>query len=183
MKIAITQRQFVINDIIHDCLDPQWYSFLSPHEVIPVPNCDYIVPEFDVLIISGGEHSTARDTIEERYYRLALRKNIPVIGICHGAFLLNILNCGMNIVSKSSNHKGTNHTIEMDNLTYCVNSFHSLEIELNNLGENLIPIATHLNTVEAFEHTELPIYGIVWHPERMGKNSIIPKKIEELLYG
>lgn len=180
MKIAITQRILSINHLEYDCLDSQWYSFLSPHEVIPIPNCDYFVPEFDVLIISGGDGTTQREKIERRYIKIALDRNIPIIGICHGAFLLNTWYNGEN--EPIRNHHNSNHTIEMDNELYAVNSFHAFGISITGLGEQLIPVATHENMVESFEHKELPIYGIVWHPERMGNTAVVPKKVKELLY-
>ena len=40
-------------------------------------------------------------------------------------------------------------------------------IKQKNLGKNLEPFATaNDNTIEGFYHTELPIIGVMWHPER-----------------
>ena len=48
-----------------------------------------------------------------------------------------------------------------------VNSFHNNVIKQKNLGKNLEPFATaNDNTIEGFYHTELPIIGVMWHPER-----------------
>jgi len=187
MKIAITQRQFVINEIIHDCLDPQWYSFLYPHELIPIPNNGNMISDFDILIISGGESGLARTITEVTYYQTALRRNIPIIGVCHGAFFINKQHTnGVTGVTLPSHKKDIIHPIEMDGSVYAVNSFHSASIEYDMLGDDLIPVATHHTTsnhvtIEAFEHKALPIYGIVWHPERM-ERPVLPRKVEELLH-
>jgi putative glutamine amidotransferase len=67
----------------------------------------------------------------------------------------------------------------MDGGTHTVNSFHSQFLET--LGPNMVVTATDLDgNAEAFEHTTTPLYGIVWHPERM-KFPILPKKVKELL--
>ena len=48
-----------------------------------------------------------------------------------------------------------------------VNSFHHNIINQKKLGQNLEPFAmANDNTIEGFYHSELPIVGIMWHPER-----------------
>jgi gamma-glutamyl-gamma-aminobutyrate hydrolase PuuD len=37
------------------------------------------------------------------------------------------------------------------------------------------------NNIEAFKHKQYPIYGVVWHPERM-EVPILPKQIQEILF-
>ena len=40
-------------------------------------------------------------------------------------------------------------------------------IKQKNLGQNLEPFAiSDDNTIEGFYHSKLPIFGIMWHPER-----------------
>jgi len=48
-----------------------------------------------------------------------------------------------------------------------VNSYHQFGIEKLALNSSLKPIAwAEDGSIEALMHKELPIYGIMWHPER-----------------
>ena len=66
------------------------------------------------------------------------------------------------LVSLNKNFASFLHTEKLH-----VNSFHNNVIKQKNLGKNLEPFATaNDNTIEGFYHTELPIIGVMWHPER-----------------
>ena len=68
--------------------------------------------------------------------------------------------------------------IQTENLQ--VNSFHNNIIKLENLGKNLKPFAVANDyTIEGFYHTKLPMFGVMWHPERNlnDKNELIIRKI------
>jgi gamma-glutamyl-gamma-aminobutyrate hydrolase PuuD len=180
MKIAITQQQTIINDIVYDCLDPNWYTLLKNHKIVTVPNLLYVDLDVDLLILSGGANSDARQKTELRWYHQAVCNNIPVVGVCHGAFFLNIIFGGTN--KQTKNHRNVNHNITMENKDYMVNSYH--DVCIYNLGKELMPIAEAKldRQIEAFKHEKLPIWGIVWHPERM-KNPVLPKDLEKILNG
>jgi putative glutamine amidotransferase len=63
--------------------------------------------------------------------------------------------------------------------TYKVNSFHTNKI--TKVGKDFDVIATTVDgDVEAFKHKTKPIWGIVWHPERM-QEAILPNDLERLL--
>ena len=178
MKIAITQRQTEINGFVHDCLDPNWYSLLKGHELIIVPNLINIDLDIDVdmLIISGGNHTEARYKTELVVCDWAMRNAIPILGVCHGAFFLNYAFKGID--AKVEGHRGKDHAVIMEGQEYIVNSYH--DICIYELGKDLTPIARTDAHVEAFKHKDLPIWGIVWHPERM-ENPVLPKEIKDLL--
>ena len=90
MNIAITQRPRRINNLDYDCLEHSWYKLLSAHTIIPVPNIiTNDIVKSDMLIITGGEYTIARTTVEYAYLQYAITNNLPVLGICHGAFLIN----------------------------------------------------------------------------------------------
>jgi putative glutamine amidotransferase len=61
-----------------------------------------------------------------------------------------------------------------------VNSYHSGCIF--KLGSDLDAFAWADDFVEGFKHHTLPIWGLVWHPERM-ERPIIPQDLKDLLYG
>jgi putative glutamine amidotransferase len=179
----ISQRDVRIppNNFLFDALERSWYELLHKHTVIPVANIGAIdeTIEFDCLILSGGPDSIARHTTEDLLFAHALKLNKPIVGICHGAFTVNDLTGGVN--GRILDHTDTNHLINMEGVTHMVNSFHSQFIE--SMGPNMISIAEDLDgNTEAFQHKSRPIYGVVWHPERM-KNPVLPSIVQDLLAG
>ena len=185
MKIAITQRETIINDILHDAVDSRWYTLLAKHELIPIPNIGAMIPlDFDMLIISGGEITTNRTKTELLYFQMALLKDIPILGVCHGAFFINEQFGGTN--STTDGHKNTEHWILLLGAgAVKVNSFHNLVIDEIST-DFLIDARTTTShsdkdaSIEAFKHKKLPIWGVVWHPERM-ITPILPPDLHELL--
>jgi putative glutamine amidotransferase len=181
MKILMSQRDVRIppNNFLFDCLERSWYELLYKHTLIPVANIGVIDEsiDFDCLILTGGPDSIARHVTEDKLFYHALKLNKPIIGVCHGAFTVNDLTGGKN--GRIEDHTDTSHLVNMDGGTHTVNSFHSQFLET--LGPDMVVTATDLDgNAEAFEHATTPLYGIVWHPERM-KFPILPKKVKELL--
>ena len=170
---------------------------MGKHELIPIPNTGAIIPlDFDMLIISGGEITTQRTETELLYFQMALLKGIPILGVCHGAFFINEQFGGTN--STTDGHRNTEHWILL--LGSCravnravkvkVNSFHNLVID--ELSTDFLidarTAATRFHSsnrqphasIEAFKHKKLPIWGVVWHPERM-ITPILPPELQKLL--
>jgi gamma-glutamyl-gamma-aminobutyrate hydrolase PuuD len=76
-------------------------------------------------------------------------------------------------------HVQTDHEIIMDNKIYTVNSYHGQSID--KLGPDMEKIAMDLGGyTEAFKHKYKPIYGIVWHPERMNE-PVLPNDVRSIL--
>ena len=62
---------------------------------------------------------------------------------------------------------------------YRVNSYHSQYIE--RLADGFVTVAKDLDgNSEAFKHETLPIYGMIWHPERMDE-TIVLDEVKKLL--
>lgn len=185
MRILISQRDFRIppSNFLYDCLERSWYSFLSGHHLIPVANTG-VVPdtEYDCLVLSGGSDSLARNYTENTLFYHAIKNKKPILGVCHGAFAVNELTGGINDLEPSliPKHDDTQHEIVMEGNKVLVNSYHGQTIKT--LGKGMIPIAMHEadQTIEAFRHEHLPIFGIVWHPERMS-DPIVPTCVADLI--
>jgi len=180
MKILISMRDFRIppNNFLFDCLERSWYSFLGNHHLIPHANTGIVdeTIDFDCLVLSGGSDSIARNVTENLLFLHAIKRKKPILGICHGAFVVNELSGGINQVNWQivPDHEKCDHEVLMDGKSVMVNSYHGQTI--TQLGKGMIPIAIHERdqTIEAFQHEHLPIYGIVWHPERMELPVVTP---------
>lgn len=178
MKIAITQRELTVRGITYDCLEHGWFHFLQEHEIIPVPNVPNIDIDVDMIVFSGGDNTDNRSNTEKMLFDYAIKNHLPILGVCHGAFLLNRIFGGSN--HSILGHQNTEHPIKIGQEFYIVNSYHSGCIL--NLGDELEAFAWADEFVEGFKHRTLPIWGLVWHPERM-EHPIIPQDLKDILYG
>ena len=155
--------------------------------------------KLDALIIGGGDDVGAehyegdinkdvkidaeRDQMELRWIRHALKNDIPMLGICRGAQLINIALGGnlhqdlRPIRRLTYNRRGVLPTkqVRLENnsiLSACtpktrlrVNSLHHQAID--RLGEGLRVTGRDLDQiVQAIEHKEQgSLLGVQWHPE------------------
>ena len=176
---------------------------LAPLE--EVKDMEGLLNRLDGLILSGGDDvwperygqtrhartnlvSKERDAFDFQLVRQALDMDIPVLGICHGIQLINVVMGGTLIqdipsqrpsdaphnskaVHKVKVERGTHlyEFLKTDVLT--VNSIHHQAID--RLGEGLKVSATAEDgIVEAIEGTRRSlIMGVQWHPERMLEDS------------
>ena len=134
--------------------------------------------EYDCLLLTGGPDSIARHHTEDLLYKHAKDRKIPIVGICHGAFVINDL-CG-GTHTRIEDHVNCNVEITMHDKTHIVKCFHTQAIKT--LGDNFIATAWDKSqNIHAFMHDKLPIYGIVWHPERMDQ-PVLPLEVQNLFY-
>ena len=191
MKIlAISQRVENIYEYSEkrDCLDQRWTSLIHRLGFLPLPLSNLASPsEFienitpSAIILSGGNNiakvdklaldvSTERDKFEERLIKIAIKKNIPIIGVCRGMQMINLFFDGS--MSQVVNHTGVKHEITfvgkyLEEESREVNSYHRWCIQEPGLGRSLVPLAiANDGTVESFYHEKYPILGFMWHPER-----------------
>lgn len=183
MRIAVSQREIVLQtaigeSLVFDGFERAWAKFLSGHNVVAVPNIvDINHLEFDCLLLTGGPDSISRHLTENALYVAAYKRNLPIIGVCHGAFAINDIAGGVN--GTIEGHIGTKHMVTLDGQHHEVNSYHSQSIE--SLGDGFVATGhdEHGN-IEAFQHQSRPIYGIVWHPERQ-EIAVLPQAVRQLL--
>ena len=168
-----------------------------------------VLPAISGLLIMGGEdidpkyytkeppsrhnvaYSEPRDRTEFNLVRLALRRNLPILGLCRGAQIINIAQRGslhqhlldgvtdFNHCQLLSDHpdEPTWHPVEFTpgshlrqifgKKTLTVNSDHHQGI--NTPGRHLAVTARAPDgVVEGIEGTKWPfVVGIQWHPERI----------------
>lgn len=180
MIIGLSQRVLLHKNRAYDALEQGWYSYLRDHTLISISNrldqdFDELAELLDVYIITGGDDSTLRRNVELKLAASILERRKPIIGICHGCFLLTDVLGGR--VEEVIGHVDTSHTVNYFGDTQVVNSYHGLGItELHSTGTVL--------ATDVEGHCESwidgKIAGIVWHPERMTL-PWIPDEIQDLL--
>ena len=121
-----------------------------------------------------------RDRTERRMIELAIKKNIPILGICRGMQFLNVYFGGKLITIKykygeGAHLSGKDHSLSIvENQDFFgsrvrVNSFHNQALTEKELSSHLRAFAiSDEGIVEGFYHSSLPIAGVQWHPERDG---------------
>ena len=180
MKILISQIEYVRppRNFVFDALERVYYDFLVGHELVVAPNINKVVHnDYDCLVLTGGPDSVSRNSTENLLYADAIKKGKPVIGICHGAFVINDL-CGGELGSIEG-HVDKDIEITLEGNKHTVKCYHSQSIKV--LAEDFVAIAHDNNgSIEAFKHNTLPVWGIVWHPERMDE-PVLPSEVADLI--
>lgn len=127
------------------------------------------------IIISGGLDIKSRKVddilrlrLEKFLIKYAIKKNIPLLGICSGMQVIcNLYNIK---ISKIKKHVCRKHRIIINSKKNIIrNSFHNYGILKKDLKSNfkILGLAND-SSVEAVKMKKNKIYGIMWHPERQG---------------
>ena len=171
-------------------LDQRWASLVERLGGCPVPLASCIRdPEayldalaIDGLIMTGGNdiatlpdaNDTApeRDSFESAAYAYCLEKRIPVLGVCRGAQMINLLAGGR--LERIANHVALRHAVtwspSLPQVWDCpaeVNSYHGWGIAPDGLALGFVAAArADDGSIEAFYAADAAVTGIVWHPER-----------------
>lgn len=120
-----------------------------------------------IISLNKNIANQLRSKLDKYYFKHALRKNIPFLGICHGAQF--IANYYKSKIIRKKNHTNKHHLINFDTKKKTiVNSYHDFSVI--KLGKELKTIACADDlSIEAFKHNKKNILGIMWHPERYKK--------------
>lgn len=180
MNIGLTQRVLFHKGRGYDSIEHGWYSYLKEHTLTFVQNrtdqdFEKLADSIDALIITGGDDSTLRRAVEMKLARMMMERRKPIIGICHGCFLLTEVLGG--IIGTTHSHMDTQHTTYYFGEPKSVNSYHTLQITTPHPSATVLVVDS-----DGFCESWIDgnIAGIVWHPERMSV-PWIPEEIENLL--
>jgi putative glutamine amidotransferase len=171
---------------------------VEPVLISPVDGVDSIGC-FDGLVLTGGSDvnpklygqapdphndppDDERDAMEQRFIREAVQKQIPLLAICRGMQLFNVVQRGGSLIQHIEGHAVRSgdpplavHTIETEPGTRLAQILPNREAPVNSrhhqtigeLGAGLIVSARAPDGV--VEGIELPIHpfaiGVQWHPE------------------
>ena len=180
MIVGLTQRVLYHKSRAYDSIEHGWYSYLKQHTLVFIPNRldqDFkkIAETIDALIITGGDDCALRRTVELKIASQLLACKKPIVGVCHGAFLLTDVLGG--VVGECYEHMDTSHSVYYFGDQHVVNSYHTLEISKPHATATVLAVDNNGNCEAWIDNN---IAGIVWHPERMDQ-PWIPEEIENLI--
>ena len=166
--------------------------------VVPVFPAETAPDEFDALFLAGGEDvapsryyarnegaeriDEERDALEFDTIQRALRRRVPILGVCRGFQVLNVA-LGGSLVQHVEGHRSrppaprVSHEVVIAPASLLedacgrgplvVNSWHHQGVRPANLARGLRATAVVDDLVEAFEAPHLGwVVAMQWHPER-----------------
>ncbi|MBQ6695304.1 MAG: gamma-glutamyl-gamma-aminobutyrate hydrolase family protein [Lachnospiraceae bacterium] len=190
MKIGIVGRkkdtynyEYILHTLKVDCVTSLTIGELASCQGLLFPGGGDITPDLFGQTNQGSLHmDTELDLLQLRAFQAALRNGIPMLGICKGMQLINVGLGGTlrQHLTTADLHTAPDRdlyhetTIATGSFLYSlygesayVNSKHHQSVDQP--GSRLLPVqwCPMDHCVEALVHTELPILGVQWHPERL----------------
>jgi N5-(cytidine 5'-diphosphoramidyl)-L-glutamine hydrolase len=134
----------------------------------------------------------SRDRTEGALVAFALEGGVPLLGCCRGMQFLHAY-FGGKLSSSEEGHVACDHDVLLTAEPFqqlagraCVqvNSFHRFGVETGSLAEPLVPFAVSAkdNSVEGCFHPDLPLVGIMWHPERRSPTATFDRELASRLF-
>jgi N5-(cytidine 5'-diphosphoramidyl)-L-glutamine hydrolase len=178
--IAVTQRVAVVPEYgeRRDCLDQEWARFIAACGLLPLPLPNVVDvalalfgrAEVAGLLLTGGNDLAAvggdapeRDVTENALLDAAQSRRLPVMGVCRGMQLIQQRHAVP--LKRVRGHVMPRQTIDIEGKATEVNSYHNF-----GASESPAPLSAWAHArdgiIKAIRHSEKPMTGIMWHPER-----------------
>jgi putative glutamine amidotransferase len=189
IRVAITMRRSDASAYAEprDAVSHDWLSTFERHGLIPILVPSTLADPVELveasgaraLLLSNGEDvgtSPERDQSERKLYEHAVRAGMPVLGVCRGLQMINVI-AGGHVRAVSADHVAKLHAVTLHSrlatiagaTTLSVNSFHGCGVARGELAPSLTPLAhTADDLIEAFEHAAHKVIAVQWHLERAG---------------
>jgi adenylylsulfate kinase-like enzyme/gamma-glutamyl-gamma-aminobutyrate hydrolase PuuD len=180
-RIGLTQRVDIHSerDERRDAVDQGWYPFLANCGLEPVLIPNHLktalqlleATPLDGLILTGGNdldsmggNTPERDQVENFLIARAIRDQMPCLGVCRGMQALQH-HFGVEL-HPVKGHVAANQTITVAGEPYLTNSYHNFGTTGTVPQLKVWAVASD-RVVKAVRHVDLPLIGIMWHPERI----------------
>lgn len=140
-------------------------------------NIKQFINHLDCLILIGGgdlnpllynkqdnfiNYDYDLDSLEYQAIDLALKKKMPILGICRGLQILNVYFHG-SLKEVPPTHIGM-HLVKNNEVSYFTNSFHHQCIDV--LADNFVALAYSSDgIIEEIEDKKRMIFAVQYHPE------------------
>tara|TARA_B100001248_G_C27381624_1_gene457243 strand:- start:880 stop:1503 length:624 start_codon:yes stop_codon:yes gene_type:complete len=199
-NILITQKiYFDKHHQINWSLENSWYNYFYNKKInlIPINNSIHSYKKLSFLkpkgiIISGGndlysviksKENLIREKYETKIIRYAIKKKIPILGVCRGFQLIAKLFRAK--VFKINKHVRTTHSLQIEK-KICgvnirklkINSFHNYAIR--NLPKTFNLIIRYVdNSIEIAQSKKFKILCLMFHPERKNNSQ---KEIDQIIF-
>jgi carbamoyl-phosphate synthase small subunit len=140
--------------------------------VVVVPHdWDLTTEDYDGLFISNGPGDPKKCTATIKSLAVALKKDVPVYGICLGNQLM-ALAAGANTYKLKYGHRSHNQPVILKGTSssYITSQNHGFAIDNSTLPDEWEPLFTNLNddTNEGMRHISKPFFSTQFHPEASG---------------
>ena len=183
MRVLISTRT-LYNDggFLFDAVERGFYTMFKGHEITPLlnhqdQNFHNLGVHHDLLILSGGDDHPKRLITEIEMIKQFRLQQKPILGICHGAFLLTQLWGGECV--DVDGHRRTNHDIHYKTAdgwaTKTVNSYHGSAIVSAPPNCEVIAVDDD-KYIEAWKLGN--VLAVMWHPERDAEHWLPPNSID-----
>lgn len=177
--IYLSQRVDIHPDYneTRDALDQRWAALLWQAGYLALPVFNHresmtelleVHPPSGILLTGGnspesyGGTAPERDEADKLLIDYAEKNKIPLLGVCRGMQSVVLFFGGS--LREVCGHVSALHNVDGE-ISREVNSYHTLAVE--KLPDELITMGKSPDgVIEGIRHESLPIYGIMWHPER-----------------
>ena len=199
-RVALTMRVTQASGYAEprDSISHDWLARLGEWGMTPLlmPNLPSSPESYldglgaDLLVLTGGDDvgvTPERDAAEKKLLDHAISRGLAVFGVCRGMQLINLHLGGR--LTPVDGHVARPHRVTLDaplkdlyGGQVTVNSFHSLGVPADGLGEGLVAQARDADgNVEALHHRDLPVLAVMWHSERPDAPSADRALVEKLM--
>lgn len=196
LTIGITMRYDIKEN--YEFIRSEYLDYIKPYFkpiLLPKDNFEKLLPICDCFLVVGGDdvnpvfyHDTTDlnstyvvkevDMLDKSVIEYAMENNKPLMGICRGLQILNVV-CGGNLIQHISNNSHKNikdgaylnlnkvdhPLVALLKNDFMINSYHHQAI--NNLGKGLINLGVSDGIIELIHHEKYPIFAMQWHPEKL----------------